>query len=150
MPRPMSASVQLYSHCRARLLPLQWWRSGPPPSGLMRVTFLGCLSPAVCLTLSFLEHLQARATAASQHPQTAHVRIRATMKSYVIDAYTDLNGLSSKYTDKAPEPKPGQNDVLCDVYSAALNFFGAREQPSCCFVTMHAAELYPSSSCCSP
>jgi hypothetical protein len=48
------------------------------------------------------------------------------MKSYVIDAYTDLNGLSSKYTDKAPEPKPGQNDVLCDVYSAALNFFGAQ------------------------
>lgn len=47
------------------------------------------------------------------------------MKSYVIDAYTDLDGLSSKYTDNAPEPKPGQNDVLCDVYSAALNFFGA-------------------------
>lgn len=29
-----------------------------------------------------------------------------------------------RLTEKAPEPKTGPNDVLIDVYSAALNFFG--------------------------
>lgn len=31
---------------------------------------------------------------------------------------------ADRLTDKAPEPKTGPNDVVVDVYSAALNFFG--------------------------
>ena len=47
------------------------------------------------------------------------------MKGYVIDAYIKtMDELPSKYTDDAPEPKPSQNDVLIDIYSSALNFFG--------------------------
>ena len=47
------------------------------------------------------------------------------MKSYIIDAYIKtLDELPSKYSEKAPEPKPGQNDVLIDVFASALNFFG--------------------------
>ncbi|CAD6577377.1 MAG: hypothetical protein CYPHOPRED_000228 [Cyphobasidiales sp. Tagirdzhanova-0007] len=46
------------------------------------------------------------------------------MKSYIIDAYIKtLDELPSKYSEKAPEPKPGQNDVLIDVFASALNFF---------------------------
>ena len=47
------------------------------------------------------------------------------MKSYVIDKYVkSVDELPSKYTEKAPEPKPDANQVLIDVYSGALNFFG--------------------------
>lgn len=47
------------------------------------------------------------------------------MKSYVMDSYIkSLDELPARYTDKAPEPKPGPNDVVVEVYSSALNFFG--------------------------
>jgi len=46
------------------------------------------------------------------------------MKGYVIDAYVkSVDELPAKYSENAPEPKPGQNEVLVDVFTSALNFF---------------------------
>ena len=42
---------------------------------------------------------------------------------------------TDRLTDKAPEPKAGPNDVVVDVYSAALNFFGKIVRPQSCFVS---------------
>lgn len=47
------------------------------------------------------------------------------MRGFVIDKYVkSVDELSGKLKDDAPEPKAGGNDVLIDVHSAALNFFG--------------------------
>jgi hypothetical protein len=47
------------------------------------------------------------------------------MKGYVIDAYVkSVDELPAKYSENAPEPKPSQNEVLVDVFTSALNFFG--------------------------
>lgn len=45
------------------------------------------------------------------------------MKGYLIDEDIPLTKLSTKLRSDAPTPKPKANEVLIDVYSAALNFF---------------------------
>lgn len=45
------------------------------------------------------------------------------MKGYSIDEDIPLSKLSTKLQKDAPAPKPKDNEVLIDVYSAALNFF---------------------------
>lgn len=47
------------------------------------------------------------------------------MRGFVIDKYVkSVDELPGKLKNDAPEPKPGQNDVVIDVHAAALNFFG--------------------------
>ncbi|CAD6884020.1 unnamed protein product [Tilletia controversa] len=45
------------------------------------------------------------------------------MRAFVIDKNTELDQLQSKLRDDAPEPVPGKNEVLVDVYAAGANFF---------------------------
>jgi hypothetical protein len=67
------------------------------------------------------------------------------MKSYVIDKYVkSVDELPSKYTENAPEPKPDANQVLIDVYSGALNFFG--KHPACADAHSSSDHVYASSA----
>jgi hypothetical protein len=43
------------------------------------------------------------------------------MRAFVVNRYAPYNEIPLDYD--APEPTPCPNDVLVDVYSAALNFF---------------------------
>lgn len=45
------------------------------------------------------------------------------MKAYVIKENIAAGDLAAQLTDKAPSPKPADQEVLVDVHTAALNFF---------------------------
>lgn len=45
------------------------------------------------------------------------------MKGYLIDEDIPLTSLAKKLSTSASPPKPKENEVVIDVYSAALNFF---------------------------
>jgi NADPH:quinone reductase len=43
------------------------------------------------------------------------------MRAYVVKSHVHPSKLP--LTNNAPEPKPGKEEVLVEIYSAALNFF---------------------------